>query len=172
MCFQIAKQTLGYITLSHQPPSESQMTSLALQLRCADRIRSTLSLSPSALSEPRPPLTTSVLRSFALKFRGQSCIHNSRSQGKCLFGQKESKIKIERKKMRSNSSHKPSSQSINIAASAQRLDVDNRISLRYYFRIADNILKQVSLLPPKNLLIILIFSLRMSFCNTVFSIII
>lgn len=74
--------------------------------------------------------------------------------------------------MRSNSSHKPSSQSINIAASAQRLDVDNRISLRYYFRIADNILKQVSLLPPKNLLIILIFSLRMSFCNTVFSIII
>lgn len=32
---------------------------------------------------------------------------------------------------------------INIAASAQRLDVDNRISLRYYCRIADNILKQV-----------------------------
>lgn len=70
--------------------------------------------------------------------------------------------------MRSNSSHKPSSQSINIAASAQRLDVDNRITLRYYFRIADNILKQVSLLPPQNLLIILIFSLRLSFFNTVF----
>ncbi|KAK6925268.1 JAB1/MPN/MOV34 metalloenzyme domain [Dillenia turbinata] len=31
---------------------------------------------------------------------------------------------------------------INIAASAQRLEVDNRISLRFYYRIADNILKQ------------------------------
>lgn len=39
-----------------------------------------------------------------------------------------------------------SSEGINIAASAQRLDVDNRIALRYYYRIADNILKQV--LPP------------------------
>lgn len=41
---------------------------------------------------------------------------------------------------------RPSSGGINIAASAQKLDVDNRISLRYYYRIADNILKQVSLL--------------------------
>lgn len=39
-----------------------------------------------------------------------------------------------------------SMEKINIAASAQRLDVDNRISLRYYHRIADNILKQVFLL--------------------------
>lgn len=36
-----------------------------------------------------------------------------------------------------------STERINIAASAQKLDVDNRISLRYYYRIADNILKQV-----------------------------
>lgn len=41
--------------------------------------------------------------------------------------------------MRSSST----SGTINIAASAQKLDVDNRISLRYYYRIADNILKQV-----------------------------
>lgn len=33
---------------------------------------------------------------------------------------------------------------INIAASAQKLDVDSRISLRFYYRIADNILKQVT----------------------------
>lgn len=32
---------------------------------------------------------------------------------------------------------------INIAASAQKLDVDNRIALRFYYRIADNILRQV-----------------------------
>lgn len=38
-----------------------------------------------------------------------------------------------------------SSGKINISASAQTLDVDNRISLRYYFRIADNILKQADI---------------------------
>ena len=38
---------------------------------------------------------------------------------------------------------KPSSVRINVAASTKALDVDNRISLRYYFRIADNVLKQV-----------------------------
>lgn len=36
-----------------------------------------------------------------------------------------------------------SSEIINIAASAQKLDVDNRIAIRYYYRIADNILRQV-----------------------------
>ncbi|GMN56754.1 hypothetical protein TIFTF001_025870 [Ficus carica] len=40
---------------------------------------------------------------------------------------------------------KSSSERINIAATAQRLDVDNRISLRYYYRISDNILKQASI---------------------------
>lgn len=69
--------------------------------------------------------------------------------------------------MRSNSSHKPSSQSVNIAASAQRLDVDNRISLRYYFRIADNILKQVSLLPPQNFVDNFDIFISRIFCNTV-----
>ncbi|KAK4804165.1 hypothetical protein SAY86_003982 [Trapa natans] len=39
---------------------------------------------------------------------------------------------------------------INIAASTQRLDVDNRISLRYYYRIADNILKQADIFREEN----------------------
>lgn len=65
--------------------------------------------------------------------------------------------------MRSNSSHKPSSQSINIAASAQRLDVDNRITLRYYFRIADNILKQADIFRrEKNIIDLYIMLLRFS----------
>jgi len=38
-----------------------------------------------------------------------------------------------------------SSETINIAASTQKLDVDNRLALRFYYRIADNILKQVFL---------------------------
>ncbi|KAL6010857.1 hypothetical protein ACLOJK_001299 [Asimina triloba] len=37
---------------------------------------------------------------------------------------------------------KSPSGTINIAASAQRLGVDNRISLKYYYRIADNLLRQ------------------------------
>ncbi|KAK4794593.1 hypothetical protein SAY86_012587 [Trapa natans] len=39
---------------------------------------------------------------------------------------------------------------INIAASTQRLDVDNRISLRYYYRIVDNILKQADIFREEN----------------------
>lgn len=35
------------------------------------------------------------------------------------------------------------SEIIDISTSARRIGVDNRISLRFYFRIADNILKQV-----------------------------
>lgn len=38
-----------------------------------------------------------------------------------------------------------SSERINIAACTRRLNVDNRFPLRYYYRIADNILKQVTL---------------------------
>lgn len=56
----------------------------------------------------------------------------------CLADQKILQKGKERKIMRS------SSERINIAAIAQRLDVDNRIAIRYYYRIADNILKQVS----------------------------
>lgn len=33
---------------------------------------------------------------------------------------------------------------LSIAAVTKKIDVDNRISLRYYNRIADNILKQVN----------------------------
>jgi hypothetical protein len=33
--------------------------------------------------------------------------------------------------------------SLNIERSAKRVDVDNRIALRYYYRIADNLIRQV-----------------------------
>ncbi|XP_021292144.1 AMSH-like ubiquitin thioesterase 1 isoform X1 [Herrania umbratica] len=52
---------------------------------------------------------------------------------------------------------------INIAASAQRLDVDDRISLRYYYRIADNILKQADIFrAEKNIIDLYIMLLRFS----------
>ncbi|KAJ8773126.1 hypothetical protein K2173_028303 [Erythroxylum novogranatense] len=52
---------------------------------------------------------------------------------------------------------------INIAASAQRLDVDNRISLIYYYRIADNILKQADIFrAEKNTIDLYIMLLRFS----------
>lgn len=38
---------------------------------------------------------------------------------------------------------KPSSGVIEISEYAKRLDVDNQISLRHYYRIAHNLLKQV-----------------------------
>ncbi|MCE3216340.1 hypothetical protein HAX54_006160 [Datura stramonium] len=40
---------------------------------------------------------------------------------------------------------RPSSGQINIAARTKKLDVDNRISLRIYYRIADNVLKQADI---------------------------
>ncbi|KAH7528736.1 AMSH-like ubiquitin thioesterase 1 [Ziziphus jujuba] len=43
-----------------------------------------------------------------------------------------------------------STEMINIAASAQKLDVDNRIALRYYYRIADNILRQANIFRAEN----------------------
>ncbi|XVE58792.1 hypothetical protein DITRI_Ditri04bG0197500 [Diplodiscus trichospermus] len=56
-----------------------------------------------------------------------------------------------------------STERINIAASAQRLDVDNRISLRYYYRIADNILKQADIFrAEKNIIDLYIMLLRFS----------
>lgn len=58
---------------------------------------------------------------------------------------------------------RPSSGGINIAASAQKLDVDNRISLRYYYRIADNILKQADIFrEEKNIIDLYIMLLRFS----------
>lgn len=41
-----------------------------------------------------------------------------------------------------------SSEIIDLSTSARRITVDNRISLKFYFRIADNILKQVLGTPP------------------------
>ncbi|PON94523.1 JAB1/MPN/MOV34 metalloenzyme domain containing protein [Trema orientale] len=58
---------------------------------------------------------------------------------------------------------RPSSEVINIAASAQKLDVDNRISLRYYYRIADNILKQANIFrEEKNIIDLYVMLLRFS----------
>jgi hypothetical protein len=34
---------------------------------------------------------------------------------------------------------------LNIAAKAKKRDVDNRFSLKYYYRTADNLLKQVAM---------------------------
>ncbi|KAB2066841.1 hypothetical protein ES319_A09G186000v1 [Gossypium barbadense] len=56
-----------------------------------------------------------------------------------------------------------STERINIAASAQKLDVDNRIPLRYYYRIADNILKQADIFrAEKNIIDLYIMLLRFS----------
>ncbi|CAA6671315.1 unnamed protein product [Spirodela intermedia] len=50
-----------------------------------------------------------------------------------------------------------------IAASAQRLEVDNRISLRYYYRIAGNLLKQADVYrEEKNIIDLYIMLLRFS----------
>ncbi|KAJ8630693.1 hypothetical protein MRB53_024016 [Persea americana] len=52
---------------------------------------------------------------------------------------------------------------ISIAASAQRLDVDNRISLRYYYRIADNLLRKADIYrEEKNVIDLYIMLLRFS----------
>ncbi|KAA8542725.1 hypothetical protein F0562_023877 [Nyssa sinensis] len=58
---------------------------------------------------------------------------------------------------------KSSSGRINIAASTRKLDVDNRISLRYYYRIAENILKQADIFrEEKNIIDLYIMLLRFS----------
>ncbi|MQM20795.1 hypothetical protein Taro_053823 [Colocasia esculenta] len=52
---------------------------------------------------------------------------------------------------------------ISIAASAQKLDVDNRIALRFYYRIADNLLKQADVYrEEKNIIDLYIMLLRFS----------
>ncbi|XP_028800137.1 AMSH-like ubiquitin thioesterase 1 [Neltuma alba] len=56
-----------------------------------------------------------------------------------------------------------SSDTINIAAIAQRLDVDNRIAIRFYYRIADNILKQADIFrAEKNIIDLYVMLLRFS----------
>lgn len=56
-----------------------------------------------------------------------------------------------------------SSETINVAASAQKLEVDNRISLRFYYRIADNVLKQADIFRgEKNIVDLYVLLLRFS----------
>ncbi|KAK4280794.1 hypothetical protein QN277_012369 [Acacia crassicarpa] len=56
-----------------------------------------------------------------------------------------------------------SSDTINFAAVAQRLDVDNRISIPFYYRIADNILKQADIFrAEKNIIDLYVMLLRFS----------
>ncbi|KAJ7975139.1 AMSH-like ubiquitin thioesterase 1 [Quillaja saponaria] len=56
-----------------------------------------------------------------------------------------------------------SSDTIDIAASTQRLHVDHRISLRFYYRIADNILKQADIFREEtNIIDLYIMLLRFS----------
>ncbi|XP_068641639.1 AMSH-like ubiquitin thioesterase 1 isoform X2 [Aristolochia californica] len=56
-----------------------------------------------------------------------------------------------------------SSRPINTSAYAPRLDVDNRISLRYYYRIADNLLKQAEIYhAEKNIIDLYTMLLRFS----------
>ncbi|KAJ1437913.1 USP8 dimerization domain [Sesbania bispinosa] len=56
-----------------------------------------------------------------------------------------------------------STETINIAASTQKLVVDNRIALRFYYRIADNILKQADIFrAEKNIVDLYIMLLRFS----------
>ncbi|CAK8577869.1 unnamed protein product [Lathyrus sativus] len=65
--------------------------------------------------------------------------------------------------MRSSSSTVADSGMINIAASAQKLDVDNRIALRFYYRVADNILWQADIFrAEKNIIDLYVLLLRFS----------
>ena len=48
---------------------------------------------------------------------------------------------------RSSSSSASAAMKINISSSALKLDVNNRIALGFYYRIADNVLKQVNYAP-------------------------
>ncbi|KAJ9550342.1 hypothetical protein OSB04_014387 [Centaurea solstitialis] len=58
---------------------------------------------------------------------------------------------------------KSSSGTINVAASAQKINVDNRITLRYYYRIADNILRQAAIFrQEKNIIDLYVMLLRFS----------
>ncbi|KAL8140314.1 hypothetical protein V2J09_006335, partial [Rumex salicifolius] len=58
---------------------------------------------------------------------------------------------------------KPSSIQIDIAASTQKLPVDNRLSLRIYYRIADNLLRQAAIFRnEKNVIDLYIMLLRFS----------
>ncbi|XP_071690819.1 AMSH-like ubiquitin thioesterase 1 isoform X2 [Rutidosis leptorrhynchoides] len=56
---------------------------------------------------------------------------------------------------------KSSSATINVAASAPKINVDNRISLHYYYRISDNILRQAAIFrEEKNIIDLYVMLLR------------
>ncbi|XP_023519907.1 AMSH-like ubiquitin thioesterase 1 [Cucurbita pepo subsp. pepo] len=56
-----------------------------------------------------------------------------------------------------------SSERINIAASTRRLNVDNRFPLRYYYRVADNVLKQADIFrAEKNIIDLYVMLMRFS----------
>ncbi|XP_072965257.1 AMSH-like ubiquitin thioesterase 1 isoform X1 [Typha angustifolia] len=58
---------------------------------------------------------------------------------------------------------KASSGKISIERSAKRIDVDNRISLRYYYRIADNLIRQANIYrEEKNIIDLYVMLLRFS----------
>ncbi|KAK9139215.1 hypothetical protein Scep_008896 [Stephania cephalantha] len=58
---------------------------------------------------------------------------------------------------------KPYERAININAMARKIDVDNRIPLRHYYRIADNLLKQATVYrEEKNLIDLYVILLRFS----------
>ncbi|PIM98039.1 SMAD6 interacting protein AMSH, contains JAB/MPN/Mov34 domain [Handroanthus impetiginosus] len=57
----------------------------------------------------------------------------------------------------------PSGGTINISATTKKIDVDNRISLLFYYRIADNILKQADIFrEEKNIIDLYVMLLRFS----------
>ncbi|RZS11102.1 hypothetical protein BHM03_00042408, partial [Ensete ventricosum] len=76
----------------------------------------------------RPPLTTYGRRSRSLLAAKALLLQDIGIVGTCN---------------RRNPKMKPSSGVIDISECAKRLDVDNQISLRHYYRIAHNLLKQV-----------------------------
>ena len=84
----------------------------------------------------KPPLTNSSQQQHHWTLRFKNFNSKTTKQWNAAF-REFSNFNL---KMRSSSS---TSGEINIAMSAQKLDVDNRISLRFYYRIADNILRQV-----------------------------
>lgn len=95
-----------------------------------------------AAIDDRPPSSLSSLvtlsTSFGPAFRGMPSVRvrEGREKEEQEWRKRDS---VDLRRMKSSAG----SGRINIAASARRHDVDNRISLRYYYRIADNILKQV-----------------------------
>lgn len=67
------------------------------------------------------------------------------------------KFVVERKLLLGMMTRSSSGSRINIETSTKKLEVDNRISLRFYYRIADNILKQVLSIHTINVCVYVIY---------------